>query len=77
MYLLIIKLISTMNYTLNIVGHGFVGGSVGYLFEQKGLHYNVYDTRHLVSNDFTHHNSIGNLVQNSEETPEKRKLIMN
>lgn len=64
-----------MNYTINVIGHGFVGSSIGYLFQQKNIHYNVFDIQKLENSAFfTYHHSLENLVKHSEFNSQSKNI---
>ena len=52
-------------YSLNIIGYGFVGSSLGHLFEQNNLHFNVFDPIDKIG-DFIYCGNIHSLVLFSE-----------
>jgi nucleotide sugar dehydrogenase len=52
--------------TLNIIGLGYVGNSLGYLCEKNNIQYNVYDINKK-EGEFNYYSNISDLVENSEK----------
>ena len=56
-----------MNFSINICGFGFVGGSIGHVLEKNNIHYNVYDViTPIKTGTYSYYDDINNMVNESE-----------
>lgn len=39
-----------MNHSINIIGHGYVGGAMSYVCDKNNINYNVCDTKYTIEN---------------------------
>lgn len=57
-----------MNFSINICGFGFVGGSIGYVLEKNKIHYNVYDViKPNKSGTYLYYDDINKMISDSEK----------
>jgi UDPglucose 6-dehydrogenase len=57
-----------MNFSINICGFGFVGGSIGHVLEKNNIHYNVYDViKPNKTGTYNYYDDINNMINESEK----------
>lgn len=57
-----------MNFSINICGFGFVGGSIGHVLEKNNISYNVYDViKPNKIGTYDYYSDINNMINESEK----------
>ena len=56
-----------MNHSINIIGHGYVGGAMSYVCDKNNINYNVCDTKYTIENkeNSNKFNNVKDLYDNS------------
>jgi UDPglucose 6-dehydrogenase len=57
-----------MNFSINICGFGFVGGSIGYILEKNDINYNVYDViAPTKTGKYCYYDNLSEMIEDSEK----------